>query len=181
MILEGLIYYVNSHSVYIKSSGFMNQYKILFICTHNSARSILAEALASTHPSGLFIGYSAGSNPANSVNPIVAELTKEMGFDSAKLLSKSWDLYGLPDAPKMDFIITLSNKAAGEVNPVWPGSPTTALWDFPDPSQVQGTNLEKKTAFISLLNGLEKRIDILSAFPLNTLNSISLREIHVKA
>ena len=93
----------------------MKQYNILFLCTHNSARSVLGEALASTHQSGLFVGYSAGSTPGTSVNPIAAELTKEMGYDQSKLRSKSWDEYGLPDAPKMDFIVTVCDNAAGEV------------------------------------------------------------------
>jgi protein-tyrosine-phosphatase len=159
----------------------MKQYNILFLCTHNSARSIIGEALSSTHPSGKFVGYSAGSSPGTSVNPIAADLAKEMGYDSAKLKSKSWDVYGLPDAPKMDFIITVCDQAAGEQCPYWPGQPVTAHWGFPDPSQVQGTDLEKKAAFVSVMNGLEKRINILAAMPLDKLDSMSLKEIHTKA
>lgn len=159
----------------------MKQYNLLFLCTHNSARSILGEALASTHPSGKFVGYSAGSTPGTSVNPIAAQLTKEMGFDSAKLKSKSWDRYGLPDAPKMDFIITVCDNAAGEQCPFWPGNPATAHWGFPDPSLVQGTDLEKKAAFVSVMNGLQNRIDILAAMPLEKLDSMSLQSIHTKA
>jgi len=159
----------------------MKQYNMLFLCTHNSARSILGEALASTHPSGKFVGYSAGSTPGTSVNPIAAALTKEMGYDPTKLKSKSWDGYGLPDAPKMDFIITVCDNAAGEQCPFWPGNPATAHWGFPDPSLVQGTDLEKKAAFISVMNGLQKRIDILAAMPLDKLDSMSLQGIHIKA
>ncbi len=159
----------------------MKQYNILFLCTHNSARSVLGEALASTHPSGKFVGYSAGSTPGTSVNPLAKELALEMGYDESKLRSKSWDEYGLPDAPKMDFIITVCDNAAGEQCPFWPGNPATAHWGFPDPSQVQGTDLEKKAAFVSVMNGLKKRIDILAAMPLDKLDSMSLKEIHTKS
>ena len=159
----------------------MKQYNILFLCTHNSARSIIGEALASTHPSGKFVGFSAGSTPGTSVNPYAAEIAKELGMDPIKLKSKSWDVYGLPDAPKMDFIITVCDNAAGEVCPHWPGQPATAHWGFPDPSQVQGTDLEKKAAFNEVMNGLKRRIDILAAMPLDKLDSMSLKEIHNKA
>jgi len=158
----------------------MKQYNILFLCTHNSARSVLGEALASTHQSGLFVGYSAGSTPGTSVNPIAAELTKEMGYDQSKLRSKSWDEYALPDAPKMDFIVTVCDNAAGEVCPVWPGNPATAHWGFPDPSQVQGTDEDKKRAFKDVMIGLKKRIELLASMPLEKLDSMSLKEIHTK-
>jgi len=159
----------------------MKQYNILFLCTHNSARSILGEALASTHPSGLFVGYSAGSTPGTTVNPIAQDLAIEMGMDPAKLKSKSWDAFGEADAPKMDFIVTVCDNAAGEVCPVWPGNPATAHWGFPDPSQVEGSDLEKKAAFVSVMNGLKKRIDLLASMPLDKLDSMSLKEIHKKA
>ena len=158
----------------------MKQYNILFLCTHNSARSVLGEALASTHPSGKFVGYSAGSTPGTSINPIARELALGMGYDENKLRSKSWDEYGLPDAPQMDFIVTVCDNAAGEVCPYWPGKPVTANWGFPDPSQVKGNDLEKKSAFISVMNGLKKRIDLLASMPLDTLDSMSLKEIHTK-
>jgi len=159
----------------------MKQYNVLFLCTHNSARSVLGEALASTHPSGKFVGYSAGSTPGTSINPIARELALEMGYEESKLRSKSWDEYGLPEAPQMDFIIIVCDNAAGEVCPVWPGKPATAHWGFPDPSQVKGNDLEKKSAFISVMNGLKKRIDLLASMPLDTLDSMSLKEIHSKA
>ncbi|CAM3676208.1 arsenate reductase ArsC [Polynucleobacter arcticus] len=158
----------------------MKQYNILFLCTHNSARSVLGEALASTHQSGLFVGYSAGSTPGTSVNPIAADLTREMGYDQSKLRSKSWDEYGLPDAPKMDFIVTVCDDAAGEVCPVWPGNPATAHWGFPDPSQVQGSDEEKRKAFKDVMIGLKKRIELLASMPLDKLDSMSLKEIHTK-
>ncbi|NQW69202.1 MAG: arsenate reductase ArsC [Betaproteobacteria bacterium] len=159
----------------------MKQYNILFLCTHNSARSVLGEALAATHQSGLFVGYSAGSTPGTSVNPIAAELTKEMGYDQSKLRSKSWDEYGLPDAPKMDFIVTVCDNAAGEICPVWPGNPATAHWGFSDPSQVQGSDEEKRKAFKDVMIGLKKRIELLASMPLDRLDSMSLKEIHTKA
>ena len=159
----------------------MKTYKILFLCTHNSARSILGEALASTHPSGKFVGYSAGSTPGTSVNPIAADIAVELGMDRTQLKSKSWDVFGGPNAPKMDFIITVCDNAAGEVCPFWPGQPATAHWGFPDPSQVQGSDLEKKTAFMDVMNGLKKRLDILAAMPLDKLDSMSLKEVHTKA
>jgi len=159
----------------------MKTYNILFLCNHNSARSVLGEALASTHQSGLFVGYSAGSTQGTSVNPIAADLTKEMGYDQSKLRSKSWDEYGLPDAPKMDFIVTVCDNAAGEVCPVWPGNPATAHWGFPDPSQVQGSEEEKRKAFKDVMIGLKKRIELLASMPLDKLDSMSLKEIHTKA
>ncbi len=158
----------------------MKQYNILFLCTHNSARSVLGEALASTHPSGLFVGYSAGSTPGTSVNPFAREIAIELGYDESKLRSKSWDEYGSPDAPKMDFIVTVCDNAAGEVCPHWPGNPASAHWGFPDPSQVQGTDLEKRKAFNGVKNGLQRRLDILASMPLDTLDSMSLKEIHAK-
>ena len=159
----------------------MKSYNILFLCTHNSARSVIGEALASSHPSGKFIGFSAGSTPGTSVNPIAADIAEELGMIRSQLKSKSWDVYGEPDAPKMDFIITVCDNAAGEICPFWPGQPVTAHWGFPDPSQVQGTELEKRKAFNEVKNGLKKRLDILAALPLEKLDSMSLREIHTKA
>ena len=159
----------------------MKKYNVLFLCTHNSARSVLGEALASTHNSGLFVGYSAGSTPGRAVNPFAKALALEMGYDESKLRSKSWDEFGLPNAPKMDIIITVCDNAAGEVCPIWPGNPATAHWGFPDPSQVMGTDLEKRTAFVAVANGLKKRIDLLASMSLEKLDSMALKEIHQKA
>jgi len=158
----------------------MKQYNILFLCTHNSARSVLGEALASTHSSGKFVGYSAGSTPGTSVNPFAKELALAMGYDESQLRSKSWDEYGLPNAPKMDFIITVCDNAAGEQCPYWPGKRATAHWGFPDPSQVQGTDEDKRRAFLEVMIGLKKRIDLLADMPLDKLDSLSLKEIHTK-
>ena len=159
----------------------MKTYNILFLCTHNSARSILGEAIASTHPSGKFVGYSAGSTPGTSVNPIAADIAVELGMDRTLLKSKSWDVYAEPNAPKMDFIITVCDNAAGEVCPFWPGQPATAHWGFPDPSRVQGTDLEKRAAFHAVMNGLKNRIDILASMPLEKLDSMTLKAIHTSS
>jgi len=158
----------------------MKQFNILFLCTHNSARSILGEALASTHPSGVFVGYSAGSTPGTSVNPFARELALEIGYDQSKLRSKSWDEYGLPEAPKMDIIITVCDNAAGEICPYWPGKPATAHWGFPDPSQVQGCDEEKRKAFREVMMGLKKRIDKLADMRLEKLDSSTLKEMLTK-
>lgn len=158
----------------------MKRYNILFLCTHNSARSVLGEALASTHPSKKFVGYSAGSTPGGKVNPFAAQIAKELGYPESQLRSKSWDEFSLPDAPKMDFIVTVCDNAAGEVCPFWPGNPITAHWGFPDPSQVQGTDMEKRAAFNEVMNGLKKRLDILASMPLEKLDSMSLKNIHAR-
>lgn len=158
----------------------MKQYNILFLCTHNSVRSIMGEALASTHHSGKLKGFSAGSSPGTSVNPIAADIAAELGMDRTLLESKSWDVFGKPDSPKMDFIITVCDNAAGEQCPFWPGQPVTAHWGFPDPSQVQGSDMEKRRAFNDVMNGLKRRLDILTAMPLDKLDSMSLKAIHTQ-
>lgn len=156
----------------------MMKYNILFLCTHNSSRSIMGEALASTHPSGKLLGYSAGSTPGTSVHPIAAQLSVDLGYDPSKLRSKSWDEFSLPDAPKMDFIITVCDQAASEQCPYWPGQPFTAHWGFPDPSKVQGSHEVQRNAFFNVMLGLKKRIDLLAQMPLDKLDSMSLQEIH---
>ena len=158
----------------------MRKYNILFLCTHNSARSILGEALASTHASGKFVGYSAGSTPGDTVNPFAAEIAIGLGYPQEKLRSKSWDEYGLSNAPEMDFIITVCDNAAGEICPFWPGKPATAHWGFPDPSQAQGSDEEKHRAFRDVMIGLKKRIDLMADMRLETLDSLSLHRIHTQ-
>jgi protein-tyrosine-phosphatase len=154
----------------------MKQYNILFLCTHNSSRSILGEALASTHPSGLFVGYSAGSTPGTSINPIAEELALEMGYPKTKMYSKSWDEFAKPDAPKMDFIITVCDSAASEACPIWIGHPATAHWGFPDPSKVEGSYIDKKKAFVSVMNGLRNRLDLFASLPLEKLDHLSAQD-----
>lgn len=153
----------------------MKTYNILFLCTHNSARSVIGEALASTHPSGKFVGYSAGSTPGTQVNPFAAEIAGKLGFPANKLRSKSWDEFALPGAPAMDFIITVCDNAAGEACPIWPGKPATAHWGFPDPSQVEGDDDAKRHAFREVMAGLQKRIDLLASLPIDKLDALSLQ------
>ena len=153
----------------------MKTYNILFLCTHNSARSILGEALASTDPSGRLVGYSAGSTPGGKVNPFAAELALQMGYPADQMHSKSWDEFALPGAPAMDFIITVCDNAAGEVCPIWPGKPATAHWGFPDPSQVAGDDEAKRKAFREVMLGLRRRIELLAALPLEKLDAMSLQ------
>lgn len=153
----------------------MKQYNILFLCTHNSARSVIGEALASTQTQGRFIGYSAGSTPGKAVNPFARELAVELGYPVEKLRSKSWDEFALSDAPKMDFIITVCDNAAGEACPVWLGTPVTAHWGFPDPSQVQGTDDDKRKAFREVMRGLNERIQALANIPMDRLDKMSLQ------
>lgn len=153
----------------------MKTYNILFLCTHNSARSVIGEALASTQTNGKFIGYSAGSTPGTSVNSFARELAVDMGYPLKKLRSKSWDEFALPDAPKMDFIITVCDNAAGETCPVWIGNPVTAHWGFPDPSQVEGSDEEKRKAFKDVMLGLRKRIQLLADLPLDRLDQMSIQ------
>lgn len=151
----------------------MKAYNILFLCTHNSARSIVGEALASTDPSKKFVGYSAGSTPGRGVNPFAAEIAAKLGYPVDKLRSKSWEEFAAPGAPVMDFIVTVCDNAAGEVCPVWPGNPATAHWGFPDPSQVEGDDEAKRQAFRAVMIGLRKRIELLAALPLETLDRMS--------
>jgi protein-tyrosine-phosphatase len=152
----------------------MKQYNILFLCTHNSSRSILGEALASTHPSGCFVGYSAGSTPGKSINLIAEELALEMGYPKAKMYSKSWDEFAKPDAPKMDFIITVCDSAANEACPVWIGHPAIAHWGFRDPSRVEGSYDDKRKAFEDVMDGLKQKIDAFASLPLEKLDHYSI-------
>lgn len=167
--IEYLLVWTNSNTY------SMRAYQILFLCTHNSARSILGEALASTHPSGRFVGHSAGSTPGGKVNPFAQELALAMGYPADKLRSKSWDEFAAGDTTTMDFVITVCDNAAGEVCPVWPGKPATAHWGFPDPSQAEGDDEHKRRAFREVMLGLQRRIDLLAALPLEKLDQMSLQ------
>ena len=154
----------------------MKSYNILFLCTGNSARSILAEALVTTLSHGKFIGYSAGSNPSGRVNPFAFELAMALGYPKEKLRSKNWDEYSSPDSPQMDFIITVCDNAANEVCPVWLGHPSTAHWGFPDPASVEGTDAIKREVFKKTLLALKKNIEALIKLPIDQLDSSSLKK-----
>ena len=150
-------------------------YNVLFLCTGNSARSIMAEALATTESHGRFVGYSAGSHPGGVVNPYALELVGSLNYPVEELRSKSWDEFAKPDAPQMDFIITVCDNAAGEVCPVWPGKPVTAHWGFPDPAAVTGSDDDKRRAFKSVFLGIHARIRILLSLPLEKLDAMSIQ------
>lgn len=155
-------------------------YNILFLCTGNSARSILGEALATTLSHGRFIGYSAGSSPKGGIHPIVQRMVKEMGYPLEILRSKSWDEFGREGAPHMDFIITVCDSAAGEECPYWPGHPATAHWGFLDPAAVVGTEQEIMEAFKKVEIGLRNRIELLMDLPIHTLDHLQIKdELHL--
>ncbi|MBU3611919.1 arsenate reductase ArsC [Polynucleobacter sp. MG-27-Goln-C1] len=153
-----------------------DSHNILFLCTGNSARSILAEALATTLSHGRFVGFSAGAKPVGKVHPIAIELIKSMSYPLQVLRSKSWDEFGRQSAPKMDFIITLCDSAVGEDCPYWPGHPSTAHWGFPDPAAVEGGNEAMVHAFKQVEIGLRNRIELLLDLPIAKLDRLELRE-----
>jgi len=146
---------------------------VLFLCTGNSARSILAEALLGVLGKGRFNAYSAGSHPSGRVQPMAAELATKLGYPPENLRSKSWDEYAQPGAPRMDFIITVCDNAAGEVCPIWPGQPIAAHWGVPDPAAVQGSEEERRAAFRDALVTLRRRVELLIALPIEKLDRIA--------
>jgi len=145
---------------------------VLFLCAHNSARSILAEALLNHLGGGKFKAFSAGSSPkANqSPNPLALAVLEKAGISTDGLSSKSWDVFATPDAPHMDLVITVCDNAAGEVCPYWPGQPVTAHWGYADPSETTGTDVQKLEAFTQTLLQIKHRLDILVNLPLASLN-----------
>lgn len=148
------------------------------MCTHNSARSILAEALLNHLGQGRFIGYSAGSSPRDNQqpNPLAIETLERAGISTADLRSKSWDEFGAPDAPAMDLVITVCDNAAGEVCPFWPGQPATAHWGYADPSAVAGDDDAKREAFRQTLHLLGKRLELLVSLPASRLDRLQLQQ-----
>lgn len=149
-------------------------FNVLFLCTGNSARSILAEVILNKVGNGKFTAYSAGSHPNGKVNPYALDLLQRLGFETAHLRSKAWDEFAAPGAPELDFVFTVCDNAAGEVCPVWPGQPMTAHWGMPDPAAVEGTELEKATAFRDTFRGLERRVQMFTALPIASLDRLSL-------
>jgi arsenate reductase (thioredoxin) len=150
-------------------------FSVLFLCTHNSARSIMAEVIINYVGRGKFRGFSAGSQPATAPNPFALTTLQRLHFPTDRLYSKNWDEFAKPDAPVMDFVITVCDNAAGEVCPVWPGQPMTAHWGVEDPSQFQGTDEEKSREFVRVANVLKRRIELFASLPLEKLDCLSLQ------
>src|SRR5580700_419207 len=150
-------------------------YNVLFLCTGNSARSILAEVLLDHWGSGQFKGYSAGSFPKGAVHPLTVDLLKRLRLPTHGLRSKSWDEFARPGAPVMDFVFTVCDQAAGEVCPAWPGNPITAHWGVPDPAAVEGTEEQRRRAFRDACQQLEARIKLFVALPIDKLDRLSLK------
>lgn len=159
----------------------MNQPKplnVLFLCTHNSARSILAEALLNHMGRGRFKGFSAGSSPRDNQqpNPLALEVLQKEGIAIEGLHSKSWDVFALPDAPHMDLVITVCDNAAGEVCPYWPGQPATAHWGYEDPSAGDASEDEKRIAFLKTLHMIRRRLEIFINLPVASLSKMALQQ-----
>ncbi len=151
-------------------------YNVLFLCTGNSARSILAEAYLNHRGRGRFRAFSAGSHPSGRVDPIVRELLQRCAIPVDGLRSKSWDEFSGPDAPPLDFVFTVCDRAAGEACPVWPGQPVTGHWGVPDPAAVQDDERRKAWVVEEALRILERRIDLFMCLPIGSLDRMSLRE-----
>jgi arsenate reductase len=150
-------------------------YNILVLCTGNSARSIMAEALINTMGGGRFHAYSAGSFPTGKVNPFAIEQVAALGYPINDLRSKNWDEFAQPGAPQMDFIITVCDRAAGETCPVWPGQPISAHWGFEDPAAVEGDDEAKRRAFARIFRQIMTRVRIFVSLPLDKLDKIAIK------
>jgi arsenate reductase len=151
-------------------------YNVLFLCTGNSARSILAEVLVNHWGRGRFCGMSAGSFPKGAVHPMALKLLQSLKLPTEGLRSKSWDEFAVPGAPPLDFVFTVCDNAAGEVCPIWPGQPMTAHWGVPDPAAVEGSELEQLNAFRETFRTLENRIKVFTSLPLASIERIKLKE-----
>ena len=155
-------------------------WNVLFLCTGNSARSVLAEVYLNAAGKGRFHAYSAGSHPKGEVNPLSIDTLKLARLPVENLRSKSWDEFARPDAPQMDFVITVCDQAAGEVCPIWPGQPINAHWSFADPASFAGTELERRAYFQEIFRQIRRRIDLFCSLPLSKLDTLGLkRELDV--
>lgn len=156
-------------------------YNVLFLCTGNTARSILAESILTKDGAGRFKAFSAGSQPKGTVNPFALKVLDKADYPTEGFRSKSWDEFAVPGAPAMDFVFTVCDDAAGEACPVWPGQPMTAHWGIEDPAAVEGTDLQKETAFVTAFRYLKNRISAFRSLPLASIDQMvlgrQLREI----
>ncbi|MEO8507908.1 MAG: arsenate reductase ArsC [Betaproteobacteria bacterium] len=157
------------------STGAKRTFNVLFLCTGNSARSIIAESILREVGGGRFDAYSAGSHPAGRVNPFALEFLERSNLPVAGLRSKNWDEFAQPDAPRLDFVFTVCDNATGEVCPVWPGQPMTAHWGIPDPAAVEGSDDNKRRAFAEASRVLLNRIRVFASLPLSKLDRLSLQ------
>lgn len=149
-------------------------YNVLFLCTGNSARSILAESILAKDGAGRFRAFSAGSQPKGAVNPFALKVLRSFDYPAEGFRSKSWEEFARPDAPVMDFVFTVCDNAAGEACPVWPGQPMTAHWGIEDPAAVEGPDIEKEKAFVSAFRYLRNRISVFTALPITSLDRMTL-------
>ena len=149
-------------------------YNVLFLCTGNTARSVLAEGILRKDGAGRFNAYSAGSQPKGVVNPFALKVLGDQGYPTDGFRSKNWDEFAVPGAPVMDFVFTVCDSAAGEACPLWPGQPMTAHWGIPDPAAVDGTDLEKEAAFVTAFKQMRNRIMVFTALPLKSIDALSL-------
>jgi protein-tyrosine-phosphatase len=155
------------------TDGVLN---VLFLCTHNSARSVIAECIVNRLGAGRFRGFSAGSAPRGAVHPYALDMLRNQNYDIGELRSKSWDEFAAAGAPSMDFVFTVCDDAASEVCPIWPGQPMTAHWGVPDPSAAQGTEAEKRYAFADTHRMLYQRIGIFVNLPIASLDKLALQK-----
>ena len=151
-------------------------YNVLFLCTGNTARSILAEGILARDGHGKFRAYSAGSQPKGMVNPFAIKVLQNFGYSTEGLSSKSWDVFASSDAPKMDFVFTVCDNAAGETCPLWPGQPMTAHWGIADPASVEGTDLDKERAFIEAFRFMRNRIQAFISLPITAIDKMALKQ-----
>ncbi|MBS7544716.1 arsenate reductase ArsC [Ancylobacter oerskovii] len=149
-------------------------YNVLFLCTGNSARSVLAESILAKDGAGRFRAFSAGSQPKGTVNPLALKVLRAYDYPAEGFRSKSWEEFATPGAPVMDFVFTVCDNAAGEACPVWPGQPMTAHWGIEDPAAVDGMDIQKETAFVAAFRYLRNRISVFTALPIASLDRMTL-------
>jgi arsenate reductase len=150
-------------------------FNVLFLCTGNSARSVMAESILRKLGAGRFNAYSAGSHPKGAINPFALKVLESYGYPTDGFRSKNWDEFARPEAPNLDFVFTVCDSAAGEACPIWPGQPMTADWGIEDPAAVEGTDIQKEAAFVTTFEYLRNRISIFLSLPISSLDSMTLR------